>query len=162
MTMQDSQNGDMTLVLGVGNPLMGDDGAGIRIVEMLAEQDLPLNVKVEEAGTPGWGLPTWLEGWKSVIIVDAVRMGQKPGTWRRFNAHEMQLLTEDSPLSLHQPDLAGGMALAQALDLLPENIVFYGVEPACTDPGREMSHAVSSCLPGLVEKIIQDLGKREV
>ena len=148
-----------TLVLGVGNPLMGDDGAGIRAVELLAERILPSNVKLELAGTPGWGLPAWLEGWDSVIIVDSAYMGKTPGTWRRFSVEEMSLLTEGNILSLHQSDLAGGLALTQALDLLPQKMVFYGIEPDRTDPGQDLSLAVSKILPKVVDNILDDLGK---
>lgn len=150
-----------TLILGIGNPLQGDDGAGVRAAEMLAERELPADVTVEDAGTPGWGLPALLEGWSSVILVDAVQMGRTPGAWRRFDPDDVRLIADNNIISLHQPDLASGLALAQALDMLPEKIVFYGIEPACTDHGQGLSPAVSSNLPGLVESILNDLGKRE-
>lgn len=138
---------------------MGDDGAGIRAIELLAGRVLPSNVKLELAGTPGWGLPAWLEGWDSVIIVDAANMDQTPGTWRRFDAEEVSLLTEGDILSLHQSDLAGGLALAEALDLLPHKVVFYGIEPDCADPGQDLSLAVSKSLPNMVDNILDELGK---
>lgn len=157
----ESQHRDMTLILGIGNPLQGDDGAGIRAVELLAERNLPANIRVEEAGMPGWGLPAWLEGWSSVIIVDAIKMGQAPGTWRCFSPEEVRLITEDNLLSLHQTDLTNGLALAQALDILPDSLVFYGIEPGSTDYGMDLSPAVNHNLPELVDKILADLGNSE-
>ena len=77
MTLPRQARSDDILILGVGNPLLGDDGAGIRAIEMLAERDLPPNVELQEAGTPGWGLPSWLDGRSSVILVDAVQMGHR-------------------------------------------------------------------------------------
>ena len=62
-------------------------------------------------------------------------MGLEPGSWRRFRPEEVKLWLQDGDLSLHQPDLACGLALAQALDLLPEHLVLYGVQPAQTEPG---------------------------
>ena len=147
------------LVLGIGNPLMGDDGVGNQVIELLAEVDLPPNVKIEDAGLPGWGLPAWFEGWSNVILVDAVQMGCSPGSWRRFQPEEVQLVLEDDSLSLHQPDLACGLALAQALDLLPENLLLYGVEPAGVHPGQALSPAVRHCLPDIVASILNDLEK---
>jgi hydrogenase maturation protease len=143
----------------VGNPLCGDDGIGPRVVKMLAECDLPPAVEVRDAGLPGWGLPSWLEGWTNVVLVDAVNMGAEPGCWRRFCPEDVQLGLQDENFSLHQPDLACGLALAQALDRLPQNLVVYGMQPAATDPGKPLSPQVIACLPGLVDQIIQDLGK---
>jgi hydrogenase maturation protease len=148
-----------TLVLGIGNPLMGDDGVGNRIIELLAEKALPPNVKIEDAGLPGWGLPAWLEGWPSVILVDAVQMGCLPGSWKRFRPEEVQVELENNALSLHQPDLACGLALAQALELLPKNLVLYGVEPADVNPGQVLSSAVRHSLPDVVASILNDLEK---
>jgi hydrogenase maturation protease len=145
-----------TLILGVGNPLYGDDGAGPRLVEMLAERNLPPNVQVQDAGLPGWGLPSWLEGWETVFLVDAVDMGLEAGSWRRFRPEEVKLWLQDGELSLHQPDLACGLALAQALDLLPEQLVLYGVQPGQTDPGAPLSQQVSASLRGLADQIIFD------
>lgn len=147
---------ERTLILGIGNPLMGDDGAGIHAVRMLAESKLPDNVTVLEAGTPGWGLVEWIKDWPSVVIVDAVRMGQAPGKWQRFDASEVRLIAGQGAFSLHEMDLAGGLALAQALDLLPKHITFYGIEPETTDQGMMLSPCVSANLPGLVKSLQND------
>jgi len=155
-------NSQELLVLGIGNPLMGDDGVGNQVIELLAEKDLPPNVKIEDAGLPGWGLPAWFEGWSNVILVDAVQMGQSPGSWRRFQTGEVQFVLENDALSLHQPDLACGLALAQALELLPENLVLYGVEPAIVNPGEALSPAVRHSLPEVVASILNDLEKIKV
>ena len=152
-----------TLVLGVGNPLCGDDGVGARIVELLGQpasisgRTLPPGICVQDAGLPGWGLPSWLEGWSRVFLVDAVDMGLEPGAWRRFCQEEVKYNLEDEAFSLHQPDLACGLALAQALKLLPEELVIYGVQPADTTPGAPLSPLVNASLPQLVEKILDDI-----
>ncbi len=149
-----------TLILGVGNPLQGDDGVGVRVAEMLGARELPPGVKLEDAGTPGLGLAAELEGWSRVIVVDAVRMGQRPGAWRRFGPEEVRLIASGDVLASHEPGIAEGLALAQALDMLPDEIVFYGVEPACCEMGQELSPAVSGALPGLVEAILAEIWKR--
>jgi hydrogenase maturation protease len=119
-------------------------------------------VTVLEAGTPGWGLANWIKDWPSVIIVDAVRMGREPGEWWRFDANEVRLIAGQGAISLHEMDLAGGLALTQALDLLPEQITFYGVEPESIDQGMRLSPSVSANLPGLVGTILNDLATQEL
>lgn len=148
-----------TLILGVGNTLCRDDGLGIVAVEMLKERELPSYITIEPIDTPGWGLPNWLDGWSSVVIIDAVQMGKKPGEWRRFSPEEVKMIYEDDILSLHQPGLAAGLALADALNILPKKMIFYGVEPVSTDYGEGLSPEVVETLPNLINHIVNDLGK---
>lgn len=148
-----------TLVIGIGNPLMSDDGLGRKALEMLAQQDLPPGVELIELGTPGWGLAANFEGYQKVVIIDAVRMGQKPGAWRRFSPQEVRFISNDASLSLHEPGLAESLELAQALDMLPEEIIIYGVEPANTGFGLELSPQLEETIPSLIINILQDLWK---
>lgn len=146
-----------TLVLGVGNPLMGDDGVGIHAVELLAEREIPPGVEIADAGVPGWGLPAWFEGQEKVILIDAVHMGGTPGWWRRFRPEEVRLMASEKFLSLHEPGLANGLALAEALELLPEQVVLYGIEPGDCKIAQGLSPAVRDCLDSLVETLLFEL-----
>lgn len=152
----------MRLVLGVGSPLRGDDGVGIQVVEMLKERDLPGDVLLLDAGTPGLGIVNQLQeftqvGGEQVMIIDAASMGEKPGVWRRFSPEEVKLIASGEHLSLHQMDLADSLALADALGVLPEKIVIYGIEPACTDWEMGLSPEVSAGVPELVKNILCEL-----
>jgi hydrogenase maturation protease len=149
-----------TLVLGIGNTLQGDDGLGVRVVEKLVKRKLPGWVEVREIGTPGLGLINEWQGWQKVIIIDATEMGEPPGTWKRFNPLEVILVSEDCLYSLHEPGLTQALQLAEAMDMLPEEIVVYGVEPGQVDWGENLSPAIQNTLPELVEKIYCDLWKR--
>jgi hydrogenase maturation protease len=150
------------LVLGVGNPAVGDDGAGVRIIELLSGMKLPPHVTVQQAGLPGWELPTWLENRSNVILVDAIQMGEIPGTWKRFRFDDIQVQMENGALSLHQPDLACGLALSQALGFIPENLLIYGIEPEVLDFGASLSPVVLSKLPEIIANILQDVEKIKV
>jgi hydrogenase maturation protease len=157
----------MRLILGVGSPLRGDDGVGIQVVEMLKEQDLPEDVLLLDAGTPGFGIVNQLQDWAQagggqVTIIDAVSMGEMPGVWRRFTPEEVRLIASGEHLSLHQIDLAGSLALADAVGVLPEKIVIYGMEPACTDWKLGLSPEVSAGVPELVKYILSELKENRV
>jgi hydrogenase maturation protease len=146
-----------TCVLGVGNLLLGDDGVGIHAIERLLERKLPPNVSIIDAGTPGWGLPLWFEGQDKVIIIDAVRMGETPGAWKRFAPETVRLFANGEVLSLHEPGLANGLALAEALGVLPGEIVIYGIEPAQCEIAQGLSPAIQQALSPLVKEILTEI-----
>ena len=159
-----------TLVLGFGNPLWSDDGAGIAAVTLLAQRQLPPRVRVEAAGTPGYGLAAWLQeatqpdpalrsgrSLQRLILIDAAHMEQTPGTWRRFTAEQVKLIANGEIVSLHQADLSSGLALAQALDILPEEVLFFGIEPERLQEGLELSSSVRASLPQMVDEILVEL-----
>lgn len=68
-----------TLILGVGNVIMGDEGFGVHVARRLREIDLPENVRVEEGGVGGFNLLGSLEGVKRVIMVDVMMADVAPG-----------------------------------------------------------------------------------
>ena len=154
--MADAQ-GD-TLVLGVGNPLMGDDGAGVLAVQrLLARPDLPAGVVVVDGGTAGLGLIPLIEGYRRLVLVDAVLMGEPPGTVRRFEWREARVAGREQALSLHQSDLADALALAEALGSLPAEVIVFGVQPQHTDWDQPLSEAVAHALPGLVDALMAEV-----
>ena len=103
------------LVLGLGNPLRGDDGIGSRLVEELAHRGLPEDVTALDGGTGGLDLLHVLEGWKRAVIVDAADVGQEPGRFVRFTLDEARLAQATDSFSLHQAGLSEALALAEAL-----------------------------------------------
>ncbi len=148
-----------TLILGVGNPLLGDDAVGIVAVEQLrARGDLPSGVRLIDGGTDGLGLIPVIEGCQRVIVIDAVEMAQSPGTIRRFVWGDVRILGQDvSCLSLHQTDLAGALTLADALGCLPPEVVIFGVQPQCLDWDDPLSPAVERALPVLIDALINEV-----
>jgi len=148
-----------TLIIGLGNILKGDDGIGVRVAEILSQRELPAGVAVEEVGTPGIDLMNRFEGWQKVILVDAVQMGAKPGTWRRFSPQDVQLIASGNVLSLHEPDLASVLELAQALNMLPDEIVIYGVEPQDLTFMAPLSSPVEAIINVIAEQILSEIWK---
>jgi len=151
-----------TLILGFGNPIWSDDGAGIEAVNKLLACNLPPGTRVEAVGLPGYGLAALLDDMpppepSRLIIIDAARMGLAPGQWRRFGPEEVRLITGGDRLSLHQGDLSSGLALAQALGILPDEVIFYAVEPESLEDGMELSSSVRAALPEIVENILFEL-----
>ncbi|MCX7838718.1 MAG: hydrogenase maturation protease [Anaerolineae bacterium] len=147
------------LILGLGNPLQGDDGVGCRVVQALQARPLPNNVEVLDGGTPGIGLLNLIEGRARVIIVDAAEMGLAPGEFRRFTANQVTLTGAAQRLSLHRSGVADALALAQALNLQLPEIVFFGVQPASVEWRASLSPTVHDAVPRVIDAILDELSQ---
>lgn len=155
-TMQPSTQ----LVLGLGNTLRGDDGAGSAVIDALARRtDIPSDVRLIDGGTPGLETVLHLRDCERVIIVDAAAMGLSPGAWMRFRREEADLRGTYSGLkgTLHGAGLAEALELGAALGILPEEIVIYGIQPRDVDWSVGLSEEVQQALPDMCSAIIDDL-----
>lgn len=146
-----------TLILGVGNLLLSDEGVGLRVVEHLVETyDLPEGVRILDGGTLGLDLLYYLEGVENLLIVDAVEMGKEPGTLLRLEGDEVPsyLSIKMSPHQIGIPDM---LFAAKLKDLYPRNVVLWGVQPAVLDTGLELSPQVAAQVDALVGKVVEQL-----
>ncbi len=141
------------LVLGLGNPLRGDDGVGCAVIQELARFSLPDSVEVMEGGTPGVGLLNLLQDRRHVIIVDAAEMGRAAGEWVRFSPEQVDLTVAARSLSLHAAGVAEAMALGDALRLPIPGVTIYGIQPECVDWGEGLSPLVLAVVPQVAEAI---------
>jgi hydrogenase maturation protease len=145
------------LVLGVGNLLLSDDGVGVHTIQRLQEvARLPEEVQVVDGGTSGLDLLHYLEGVSHMIIVDAVETGQAPGTLMRITGDQVPayLSLKMSPHEIGLPDM---LFAAKLRDLYPEEVVIWGVQPATTGVGLDLSPPVAAQLDVLVEKVLEEL-----
>lgn len=147
-----------TLILGVGNPLLGDDAIGVLAAQALQQRnDLPPHVTVIDGGTDGLGLIPVMEAYRRVILVDAVPMGLEPGTIRRFTWDEVKLNAQAQMFSLHETGVTEALMLAETLNCLPSEVVFYGVQPHNMEWDQPVSEAVQRALPALLETLIHEV-----
>ena len=146
-----------TLVLGVGNILLSDDGVGVHVVRRLEEVvELPPEVEVLDGGTKGMDLLHYLEGVSRLLIIDAVETGGPPGTLRRLSGDQVPayLSIKMSPHEIGLPDM---LFAAKLRDLYPEEVVVWGVQPATTEVGLELSESVAARVDELVEEVLTEL-----
>lgn len=146
----------MTLILGLGNPLRGDDGIGPRVVEEVTRRGLPEGVSGLDGGVGGFDLLSVLEGWERVVVVDAADVGREPGQFVRFTPEQVCFVETTGSHSLHHAGLGEVLALANALgQALPEMTVF-GVQPARVDWGQGLSPAVEAAIPALADAVLEE------
>jgi hydrogenase maturation protease len=151
-----------TLILGVGNLLLSDEGVGLRVVERLVVMyDLPEEVQALDGGTLGLDLLYYLEGAdglpvENLLIVDAVQMGKEPGTLLRLEGDEVPSFLSIK-ISPHQVGIPDMLFAAKLKDLYPRNVVLWGIQPGTLEVGLDLSPPVAAQVDVLVEKILEEL-----
>ncbi len=145
-----------TLILGVGNYLLSDDGLNVHVLERLVQTErLPEDIEVVDGGTCGLDLMQFLEGVSNLIIVDAVNAGKEPGTIIRLSGDQVPayLALKISPHDIGLPDL---LATAKLRDLYPETVVVLGIQPESLAVSVDLSHSVASKVDTLVDMILEE------
>lgn len=145
-------------VLGIGNILLTDEGFGVRVVEKLYEEyDFPENVSLVDGGVLGINLLGVIADAKHLIVVDAVKNKQPPGTLYRLEKDELpeRILLKNS---LHQTDFLETLTLCQAIDKVPETTVVLGVEPEdILTHSVEMTPTVANRVAETMDLVIREL-----
>ena len=144
-----------TLVAGFGNTLLSDDGFGVAVVSRLAARALPPEVEIFDVGIGGLHfIARLMEGFEQVVVVDAVRGGEPPGTLYIFAFGTVESGAQDSAcVDPHLAEPGRALHLAQALDLLPERVIVVGCEPESCHPGLCLTPTVHAAVDRAVERI---------
>jgi hydrogenase maturation protease len=151
-----------TVVLGLGNPLMSDEGIGVCLVQKLAQQAGRFSgVAFIDAGTGGISLLYHIEGCRKAVIIDCARMGTEPGTIRRFTPGQVRSVKIPAHQSLHEADLLKIIDMAKSLGQCPKEIVIYGIEPQAVQPGAELGKLLTERIEQYVSVIAGELTGRQ-
>ena len=149
-----------TLVLGLGNILLGDEGVGVRVVERLLEQyDFPEGVRVMDGGTLGLDLLPYVEDASRLLVVDAVQARKPPGTLVRMTGDEIPVFLDASKVSPHQEGLQDLLAVAVLKGYLPGEVVLWGVQVESLGVGLDLSEAVAGQVEALAGKVLAELAR---
>jgi hydrogenase maturation protease len=159
MTELSSDQSQIT-ILGIGNILLTDEGFGVRVIEKLFEQyDFPDNVAIVDGGVLGIHLLGTLSKTRHLIVVDAVKNKQAPGTLYRLEKEELpeRILMKNS---LHQTDFLETLTLCQMIDKSPETIVVLGAEPEDIETHSvELTPVVAARVDETVSGVLQELDR---
>ncbi len=146
-----------TLVLGVGNLLLSDDGFGVHLVRLLRERyKFPQEVEILDGGTLGLDLLPFVESADRLIIVDAVQIGAPPGTVVRLEGEEVPAVI-NLKYSSHQMGLSDLLAVARLLGRYPSEVVLWGVQPASLEMGVELTPTVAAQMETVIRNILLEL-----
>lgn len=151
-----------TLVLGLGNPILSDDGVGVHAA-VAVQRALPPHacVAVEEACVGGLALMESMVGYDRVILIDAFIRGEGPaGTIQRLDLDELrQLSPTQHQASAHDTTLVTALETGRRIGLsLPEQITIFAVAvDNVTDFSSRMTPAVARALPAIVQAVLAEL-----
>lgn len=151
---------DKTIIAGVGNQLLSDDGFGPRVIELLSQMDLEENIELRDMGTAGITIASELSDYSRAIFLDSMEMDGPSGklyTCRLQVDESTDDIIELSRMTLHDAGLEGLLKFAKAINALPKEVFLIGCKPKSLDVGLELSTEVESASHKAVEKVLEIL-----
>jgi hydrogenase maturation protease len=137
-----------TLILGIGNILLQDEGAGVHAIRHLADR-LPEHSGIElmDGGTLSFSLAGAIEDAEQLIVIDAAQLGGEPGTTRVFEGDAMDAFVGGNrKRSVHEVSLVDLLIIARLAEQLPERRALIGIQPRDMDWGELPSPPVAEAI----------------
>jgi hydrogenase maturation protease len=148
-----------TIVLGVGNQILGDDGVGIHVVKELKKQIKDPNITLDDAVTGGMNLLDLLLGYDKAIIIDAVKTNDgQTGDVKRIPLSNFSTMHSCNP---HDVSLIEAIEMAKKMgeDKIPKEIIVIGIlmkEIPC-EFGEKLSEKISSAVPKAIDMTFKEI-----
>jgi len=151
-----------TVILGLGNLVHSDDGVGVHAIHALQQAKalnnaprVPPGAVLLDGGTQGLALLAHVSCAERLLVIDAVDVGEPPGTLLRFEGAALRGLPGKA--SVHQLGFADLMVALQLLGESPGETILLGVQPGSIEWGAELTPAVARALPALVDCVFEQL-----
>lgn len=146
-----------TLVLGIGNTLLTDEGIGVHATRYIYDRqaDLPDTLFLD-GGTLSFTLAGPIEDAENLIVIDAAQLNEDPGTVRTFVGDAMDdYLGGQTRRSVHEVGLMDLMSMVRIAGHLPKNRALIGVQPKHIDWGENPSAELQAAIPYVYEQAMQ-------
>lgn len=145
-------------MLGLGNPLMGDEGIGVYLIERLAGSAADhSSVDFLDAGTGGLSVLHCIEGRRKAVFIDCALMDEEPGAIRRFTPEEVRSRKVFAHQSLHEADVMRIIEMAAQLEQAPEQMVIFGIQPERVEFVQGLSPTLMERMDEYVSLVLQEL-----
>jgi hydrogenase maturation protease len=147
-----------TLVLGLGNPILSDDGVGIKVAHEVANQFNSPQVTVAETSAAGLSLLDSIVGYDKVIIIDAIQTKKgQAGQIYRMKSEDFSFAKRFS--SPHQINLVTALELGKMLGLaMPQKITIFAIEAKdIASFSEKCTPEVERAIPEAVKMVLQEL-----
>jgi len=142
------------LIMGIGNTLLQDDGAGVHVAERLraSTESIP-GVTIVDGGTLGLSLLPELEDTAALIVVDAGEIGEAAGEFRVFQNEAMDQQLSGKKSTVHELAMSDLLSAAVLNGHQPENRILVAIQPACIEWGLEPTAQVQKSIPVVCELV---------
>lgn len=150
-----------TLVLGVGNPILSDDGVGIHVARILKAMNFP-GVEIDELPASGLEALDIIRGYDRVIIIDAIKTSDgKPGDMYLLEEKDFEKAIHGS--SPHGINMATAFAMGRKIvpEQMPKEILYFAIEAEdIVNVSEELTEKVAKALPDIVARIEEEIRRR--
>ncbi len=145
-----------TVILGVGNILLSDEGVGVHVANELMKMDLPPDVLVVEGGTDGFRLLNVITEADRLIVIDAVKGESVPGSIYRFDIDEIRDVPSGFKTSVHQIGILEVIDLSGLIGKKPYTTII-GIEPKSLEMSMDLSPEVREKIPRIIDLVFEEL-----
>ena len=151
-------NKNRTLVLGIGNSLLTDEGIGIHVINQLqqdaATDETADDIEYLDGGTLSFTLAEPIESCDQLIVVDASEIKDKPGSVRVFEDEAMdRFVSSGNKKSVHEVGLVDVMSIAMLSGSLPKKRALVGIQPDSLDWGSSPTESVQQAIPVACQQV---------
>ena len=144
-----------TVIIGIGNILLKDDGVGVHVIKQLENENLPSTIELVDGGTSTLDTLGLFLDYKKVIVVDCLRAGLKPGTIYKIKPEDIKSYKKEN-LSIHDVQILDVVNMANMMNKFPE-VVIFGIEPEEITLNLEMTETMISKIPEIIYNIKKEL-----
>ncbi|OYY94722.1 MAG: peptidase M52 [Hydrogenophilales bacterium 28-61-23] len=150
-----------TLILGIGNTLLTDEGVGIHVLQALESSlaDFPAdfsNITLLDGGTLSFTLAGPIEEADALIVVDAANIQAAPGAWKLFQGEEMDaFLMGNRKSTVHEVGLTDLRAIAILAGHWPQQRAMFAIQPAIVDWGEQPTPIVAAAIAPVCRAILE-------
>jgi len=145
-----------TVILGVGNELLSDEGVGVHVVKALQKMELPTDIELYEGGTDGFGLLNIITAADRLVVIDSLKGGAEPGSIYKFDLKDAPGCPDLFKTSVHQIGILEVIHLSGLIGKTPQTTVI-GVEPKNISTGLELSAEVKAKIPKIIELVLAEV-----
>jgi hydrogenase maturation protease len=153
MTAEETESYPATLIVGLGNTLLGDEAAGVEAVRHLEAKGGVPGALLLDGGTLSFTLAGHIAECSRLIVIDAAAMGTPPGSVRVFEGDAMDRQLSGRGKSVHEVSLLELLDMARLTDTLPRRRALIGIEPALVDWRDGLTAEVAAAIPKAVAAV---------
>ncbi|MDP4147136.1 MAG: HyaD/HybD family hydrogenase maturation endopeptidase [Bacillota bacterium] len=148
-----------TVIIGIGNILLKDDGVGVYTIKQLENEKLPSTIELVDGGTSTLDTLGFFLDYSRVIVIDCLRAGYEPGTIYKINTEDIKDYKKEN-LSIHDVQILDVVKMANMMGKFPK-VTIFGIEPEKICLDTEMTKTMQVKIPEIIKLVKMELNIEE-